>query len=141
MNVKKNIIVNFIIQKLKSKHAFVTCLPDDCPDEIFSSPENVNARKNVQCLIFLAKFIETVTTKVGVRRKLNCVFAKILTNVFMVLYAKTIRIVAKKAGVILHLDAFVKNNEICVEIYAYCPFINYWVYCKCFDSRFYSFLL
>ena len=62
---------------------------------------DANARGNVQCLILLANFIKTVTTKVGVRRKLNYVFAKILTNVFKVLNANAIRIVAKEAYVIL----------------------------------------
>jgi hypothetical protein len=67
---------------------------------------DANARENVKSLILIAKIIETVTTKVGVRRKLNYVFAKILTNVFMVLHAIAIRIVAKEAGVILNLDAY-----------------------------------
>ena len=66
---------------------------------------DANARENVKSLILIAKIITTVTRKVGVRRKLNYVFAKILTNVFMVLYAIAIRIVAKEAGVILNLDA------------------------------------
>jgi hypothetical protein len=66
---------------------------------------DANARENVKSLILVAKIIMTVTRKVGVRRKLNYVFAKILTNVFMVLYAIAIRIVAKEAGVILNLDA------------------------------------
>ena len=65
---------------------------------------DANARENVKSLILIAKIITTVTRKVGVRRKLNYVFAKILTNVFMVLYAIAIRIVAKEAGVILNLD-------------------------------------
>ena len=68
---------------------------------------DANARENVKSLILIAKIITTVTRKVGVRRKLNYVFAKILTNVFMVLYAIAIRIVAKEAGVILNLDACV----------------------------------
>ena len=68
---------------------------------------DANARENVKSLILLANVITTVTTKVGVRRKLDYVFAKILTNVFMVLYAIAITIVAKEAGVILNLDACV----------------------------------
>ena len=65
---------------------------------------DVNARENVKSLILLANIIMTVTTKAGVRRKLDYVFAKIVTNVFMVLYAIAIRIVAKEAGVILNLN-------------------------------------
>ena len=65
---------------------------------------DANARENVKSLILLANIMTTVTTKVGVRRKLDYVFAKILTNVFMVLYAIAIRIVAKEAGVILNLN-------------------------------------
>ena len=68
---------------------------------------DANVRENVKSLILVAKIIETVTTKVGVRRKLNYVFAKNQTNVFMVLHAIAIRIVAKEAGVILNLDAYV----------------------------------
>ena len=66
---------------------------------------DANVRENVKSLILLANVIATVTTKVGVRRKLDIVFAKILTNVFMVLHAIAIGIVAKEAGVILNLDA------------------------------------
>ena len=65
---------------------------------------DANARENVKSLILLANSIMTAATKVGVRRKLDYVFAKILTNVFMVLYAIAIRIVAKEAGVILNLN-------------------------------------
>ena len=46
----------------------------------------------------------SATTKVGVSVNLDCVFAKIPTNVFMVLYANVIRIVAKEASAILNLD-------------------------------------
>ena len=71
---------------------------------------DANARKNVKSLINLAAIIKTVTTKAGVRRKLNFVFAKNLTtNVFMVLYAIAIRIVAKKACVI-QKDAFASGE-------------------------------
>ena len=66
---------------------------------------DANARENVKSLILLANIITTVTTKVGVRRKLDYVFAKNQTNVSMVLHAIAIRIVAKEAGVILNLDA------------------------------------
>ena len=66
---------------------------------------DANVRENVKSLILIAKIIKIVTTKVGVRRKLNYVFAKNLTNVFMVLHAIAIRIVAEEAGVILNLDA------------------------------------
>ena len=69
---------------------------------------DANARENVKCLILFAKIIKNVTTEVFVRIKLNYVFAKILTNVSMVLNAKAIRIVAKKAGAILNLDAYAK---------------------------------
>ena len=48
---------------------------------------DANARENVKSLILIAKVIETVTTKVGVRLKLEYVFAKNLTNVFMLLNA------------------------------------------------------
>ena len=71
---------------------------------------DANARENVKSLILLANIMMTVTTKAGVRRKLDYVFAKILTNVFMVLYANAIRIVAKQAGVILNLDACVDGK-------------------------------
>ena len=66
---------------------------------------DANARENVKSLILLANIITTVTTKAGVRRKPDYAFAKILTNVFMVLHAIAIRIAAKEAGVILNLDA------------------------------------
>ena len=87
---------------------------DDCPDDIIFFPETVNVHTNVKSIILFAKIIDTVTTKVGVRRKLNYVFAKILTNVFMVLHALAIRIVAKEAGVILNLDAYAggKGNNL-----------------------------
>ena len=65
---------------------------------------DANVRENVKSLILLANVIMTVTTKAGVRRKLDYAFAKIVTNVFMVLYAIAIRIVAKEAGVILNLN-------------------------------------
>ena len=63
----------------------------------------------------LAKIIKTVTRKVGVNLKLDYVFAKNLINVFMVLYANAIRIVANHLGnlgegVILNLDVFVEKN-------------------------------
>ena len=48
---------------------------------------DVNVMENVKSLILIAKVIETVTTKVGVRLKLEYVFAKNLTNVFMLLNA------------------------------------------------------
>ena len=48
---------------------------------------DANVRENVKSLILIAKGIETVTTKVGVRLKLEYVFAKNLTNVFMLLNA------------------------------------------------------
>ena len=57
----------------------------------------------------------SATTKVRVSVNLDCVFAKIPTNVFMVLYANVIRIVAKEASVILNLDVFVKD----IEMYAF----------------------
>ena len=67
---------------------------------------DANARKTVKSLILVAKIFETVTTKVGVIRKLNYVFAKNQTNVSLVLHVDmAIRIVAKEAGVILNLDA------------------------------------
>jgi hypothetical protein len=71
---------------------------------------DANVRENVKSLILLANVIMTVTTKAGVRRKLDYAFAKIVTNVFMVLYAIAIRIVAKEAGVILNLDAFAEGK-------------------------------
>ena len=45
---------------------------------------DVNARENVKSLILIAKVIKT---KVGVSIKLEYVFAKNLTNVFMLLNA------------------------------------------------------
>ena len=72
---------------------------------------DANARGNVKSLILLANVIMTVTTKVGVRRKLDYVFAKNQANVSMVLHAAmAIRIVAKEAGVILNLDACAGGN-------------------------------
>ena len=44
---------------------------------------DANARENVKSLILIAKVIETVTIKVGVMVKLDYVFAKSLTNVFL----------------------------------------------------------
>lgn len=48
---------------------------------------DVNGRENVKSLILIAKGIETVTTKVGVSVKWEYVFAKNLTNAFMLLNA------------------------------------------------------
>ena len=81
----------------------------------FFPPENVNARENVKCLMSLAKIIKSVTRKVGANLKLDYVLAKNLINVFMVLYANAIRIVANHLGnlgegVILNLDVFVEKN-------------------------------
>ena len=77
---------------------------------------DANARKTVKSLILVAKIIETVTTKVGVIRKLNYVFAKNQTNVSMVLHVDmAIMIVAKEAGVILNLDVCAGGEPVQVE--------------------------